>query len=163
MSNLVKPDYTIIEQRILASYPSFIRSLIEQAQANPKPQELFICKDQVTALAEHMLVSYPFTWLTQTNITLVQNQLLLGRAKLFNISNPSYKMSVRYKIKSCVKSIEQITRVVGARMVNGQAVQETEDLGWFVCFEGSWERLHLGWERPTLTKGQQVEITIEGL
>jgi hypothetical protein len=40
---------------------------------------------------------------------------------------------------------------------------DEEDLGWFVCFEGSWERLHVGSEQPTLIVGQKVLIMIEGL
>ena len=47
-------------------------------------------------------------------------------------------------------------------MVGEKAELEEEDLGWFVCFEGSWERLHVGEEQPTLRVGQKVEITIEG-
>jgi hypothetical protein len=70
---------------------------------------------------------------------------------------------MRYKIRTKVRSVEQITRVVRAWKVGDNVLQDTEDLGWFVCFEGSWERLHLGRERPALHEGQTVEITIEGL
>lgn len=72
-------------------------------------------------------------------------------------------MTLRYKIKTTVKSVEQITRIVRSWKEGDGVFTDTEDLGWFVCFEGSWERLHLGHEKPTLCKGQKVEITIQGL
>ncbi len=70
---------------------------------------------------------------------------------------------MKYKVHTTVKSVEFIKRAVRGRMIGGQAVMEEEDLGWFVCFEGSWERLHLGNEKPNLVRGQKVVITIEGL
>ena len=70
---------------------------------------------------------------------------------------------MKYKIKTRVKSVERLDRVLRAHMVGGQAVVEKEDLGWYVCFEGSWEKLYLGTEKPNLKVGQAVEITIEGL
>jgi hypothetical protein len=69
---------------------------------------------------------------------------------------------MRYKIYTTVKSIEWLKRVMRGRMVGGSSVLEEEDLGWFVCFEGSWERLHVGDVQPTFKVGQKVEITIEG-
>lgn len=70
---------------------------------------------------------------------------------------------MRYKIKTRVKSVERLERTVSAHMVGGTAIMTKEDLGWFVCFDGSWEQLHLGSEKPNLKVGQLVEITIEGL
>jgi hypothetical protein len=69
-----------------------------------------------------------------------------------------------YKILTTVKSVEFLHRNVRGRMgPDGQAIIDTEPLGWYVSFEGSWERLHLGDTKPTLVKGQQVEILIRGL
>jgi hypothetical protein len=70
---------------------------------------------------------------------------------------------MNYKINTTVKSVERLKRVVRGRMVGGQAILEEEDLGWFVCFEGSWERLHMGAVQPNLVVGQKVEIIIRGL
>jgi hypothetical protein len=70
---------------------------------------------------------------------------------------------MRYRIKTKVKSVEFLKRTVRGRMVGGKAELTEEDLGWFVCFEGSWEHLHLGNEKPELYEGQPVEITIKGL
>lgn len=70
---------------------------------------------------------------------------------------------MRYKIKTRVKSVERISRVVRSWKVGDDVKQEIEDLGYFVCFEGSWERLHIGNIKPDLEEGQPVEITIRGL
>lgn len=75
---------------------------------------------------------------------------------------------MRYKILTTVKSVENVKQVVSGRKVkdaDGQdeTVLEYEDLGWFVVFEGSWEKLNFGTERPNLKKGQKVEIIIQGL
>lgn len=43
-------------------------------------------------------------------------------------------------------------------------MEETyKDLGWFVCLEGSWEKLHIGPDKPDLKIGQKVEVTLTGL
>lgn len=67
------------------------------------------------------------------------------------------------KYRTKVKSVEQMDRVVRGRMIGGQAVLDKENLGWYVGFEGSWERLYYGISKPDLKVGQLVEITIEGL
>lgn len=69
-----------------------------------------------------------------------------------------------YKINTTVKSVEFLHRNVrGYLGLDGKAVTDTEPLGWYVCFEGSWERIYLGDTKPVLVKGQKVEITIKGL
>jgi hypothetical protein len=68
-----------------------------------------------------------------------------------------------YKILTTVKSVEELDQVVSGRKVGDETVLTKEKLGWFVCFEGSWERLYLGFEEPELKVGQQVEILIRGL
>ena len=68
-----------------------------------------------------------------------------------------------YRIKTRVKSIEFRTRVVRTDKVDDAVVATTEDIGWFVCFEGSWEAMFLGFEKPELVKGQGIEITVRGL
>jgi hypothetical protein len=37
---------------------------------------------------------------------------------------------------------------------------DTEDLGWYVQFDGSWESLYVGHEQPALSEGQAVVIVI---
>lgn len=70
---------------------------------------------------------------------------------------------MKYKFYTTVKSIERIERVVQTDKVGNEVTQYKEDLGWFVHFDGSWEKLHLGFEEPLLKKGQKVCITLEGL
>jgi hypothetical protein len=66
-----------------------------------------------------------------------------------------------YIIPTRITRIEAKRRVLRGRMVNGQAVLDYEDLGWFVSFEGSHESLCLGPEPPKLTVGQEVNLRIE--
>lgn len=72
-----------------------------------------------------------------------------------------------YKFITMVKSVEFRERVVSGRMVgepgNKTAVLEKEALGWYINFEGSWESLYFGDEKPELVKGQKVEISVKGL
>ena len=65
---------------------------------------------------------------------------------------------------SRVKSIKNITRVKRAwKDANDDVQSVTEDLGWFVFLEGSWEGLHVGQERPDLLEGQRVKVKIEAV
>jgi hypothetical protein len=66
-----------------------------------------------------------------------------------------------YTIPTRIARIEAKRRILRGRMVDGQALLDYEDLGWFVSFEGSHESLCLGPELPSLTVGQEVNLRIE--
>lgn len=69
----------------------------------------------------------------------------------------------RYKIPTKVARVEQKSIVQRAwKTADGNVVAVTQKRGWWVSFEGSWESLYLGEERPDLHVGQDVLITIEG-
>jgi hypothetical protein len=67
-----------------------------------------------------------------------------------------------YVIKSRVVSLEKKKRALSARKISDTEVHwEYEDTGWFVRFEGSWEALFVGMDRPMdLEPGTEVEIVI---
>jgi hypothetical protein len=73
---------------------------------------------------------------------------------------------MQYRVNTCVVRVEEKKRVlrtykkVGANNQE-EIIADTETLGWFVSFEGSWESLYLGREKPALTVGQQVAILIQ--
>lgn len=66
-----------------------------------------------------------------------------------------------YAIYTQVVSVTQEEYAVRGRIVNGEAIVEKQDLGWYVLFEGSHEKLFLGWDRPELSAGDKVKILIE--
>lgn len=68
-----------------------------------------------------------------------------------------------YKIYTTVKLVEFREKVVRGRMIGETAVLDKEPLGWYVHFEGSWESLYMGHEKPDFVKGQKVEISFKGL
>jgi len=72
-------------------------------------------------------------------------------------------MKTRYKIMTSVRSIEEVEQIVRAHKKGDDVILEKENMGWYVCFEGSWERMYLGNEKPALKIGQKVMITVEGL
>lgn len=70
-----------------------------------------------------------------------------------------------------VREIVEKTRALPARKV-GEKTDEhgqkqpvwdlpREKLGWFVAFEGSYEAVHVGKEKPDLVIGQELEVTIK--
>lgn len=65
--------------------------------------------------------------------------------------------SVSFIIHTSVESIERMDRISS---VSKEGVPVMVDLGWFVLFQGSHERLYVGTENPGLAKGDEVEITI---
>lgn len=73
-----------------------------------------------------------------------------------------------YKIKTKVVALEEKTHIVGTYSTgvkdgNGKLIYENkvETLGWFVTFEGSWESLFLGMEKPEAVVGQVVTIIVQ--
>jgi hypothetical protein len=70
-------------------------------------------------------------------------------------------MDATYVIPTRIARIEAKRRILRGRIVNGDAVFDHEDLGWFVSFAGIQESFCLGLEPPRLTVGQQVNLRIE--
>ena len=67
------------------------------------------------------------------------------------------------KFFTTVKKIEHKSRVARAWKTGiGDEVQtETQDLGWAVLLEGSWEWLFVGSGEPDLKVGDEVEVIIQ--
>jgi hypothetical protein len=67
------------------------------------------------------------------------------------------------KFYSIVKKVERKKRTVrGYMAADGKAHFDSEDLGWYLLLDGSWEYLHVGDEKPDFTVGQRVVVTIDG-
>ena len=66
-----------------------------------------------------------------------------------------------YVVFTRVVSVTEEQYAVRGRIVDGQAIVEKAALGWYVLFEGSHEKLFLGWDRPELAAGDKVKISIE--
>lgn len=68
-------------------------------------------------------------------------------------------------IHSKVVDVRELRQVIRAQRADphdpSSAVQTTEiNLGWFIRMEGSWEALHVGFEKPEFEKGDKVQIRI---
>jgi hypothetical protein len=70
---------------------------------------------------------------------------------------------VNIRIPTRVKKLEEKKRISYSRKdKNGEAITIMENLGWFVHFEGSWEALFVGYEKPEgLETGSEVDIIIQ--
>jgi hypothetical protein len=68
-----------------------------------------------------------------------------------------------YAIYTRVVSVTREEYAVRGRIVDGQAIVDKQDLGWCVLFEGSHEKLFLGWDKPNLAAGDKVKILIEAM
>jgi hypothetical protein len=70
---------------------------------------------------------------------------------------------MRYVFKTRVAWVGTVTQTVGGYKdaETGEIMCTVEDRGWFVRFEGSQERMHIGNEEPLLKKGDAVKVTIE--
>jgi len=65
---------------------------------------------------------------------------------------------------STVKKLEEKKRIVSGRKISDDEVKlETENLGWFLLLDGSWEAIYAGDTQPDFRVGQRVEVTIKGL
>lgn len=65
----------------------------------------------------------------------------------------------RYRIRTRVVNVVRKDQLVS---VSKDGNKITENLGWFVLFENSYEYISFGFEKPELVNGQGVTITIEG-
>jgi len=78
-------------------------------------------------------------------------------------------MTMVYKVLTTVKDLEhkqRVVRVTADRTDPAKPVieWEREDVGWFVQFEGSYEALFMGREKPLdLAPGTKVKILIQAI
>lgn len=59
-----------------------------------------------------------------------------------------------------VLNVEERKRSLHVSGTGADAIFRLESVGWFAQFEGSYESLFLGTEKPDLDKGDRVNITI---
>lgn len=69
---------------------------------------------------------------------------------------------MKIRIPTRVLKLEEKHIVIsGKKNESGEATLVSENLGWFVHFEGSWEALFVGYDKPEgLDKGTEVDIII---
>lgn len=66
-----------------------------------------------------------------------------------------------YIIRTTIVNMAEEWVTVGSRRDNdNQVIMLKESRGYYVHFDGSWEKLYLGHEQPTLRAGDEVEIRI---
>lgn len=69
--------------------------------------------------------------------------------------------TTRYVINSKVSAIQEEFDQKYISGFGDSAVFEKRSKGWFVFLEGSYEKLHLGTEKPDWKKGDKIRITME--
>lgn len=70
---------------------------------------------------------------------------------------------MRFLIKTKVLKIEELFDERYVKGVGKDVVFAKTSKGFFVLFEGSYEKLYLGMERPELQEGDRVRIIIENM
>ena len=73
----------------------------------------------------------------------------------------SAEVKMRYIINSKVSAIQEEFDQKYISGFGDNAVFEKKSKGWFVFLEGSYEKLHLGTEKPDWKKGDKIRITME--
>lgn len=71
------------------------------------------------------------------------------------------ELKVNYNIFTKITKIEESFETVHVSGTGPLAVFEKRSLGWFVTFEGSYESLFFGDEKPKLSVGKNVKITFQ--
>lgn len=67
----------------------------------------------------------------------------------------------RFIFETTVRKVDKIKRVQKAWKEGDTIRTEEADLGYFAHFNGSWESIFLGYDKPLLQPGDTVRITIE--
>jgi hypothetical protein len=73
----------------------------------------------------------------------------------------SASLSLRYKIPTTVQIVEERFRNRWVEGGGDGAIFESESLGWYIQFTGSWEGIYLGKDKPPFVVGDAVNIIIE--
>lgn len=66
-----------------------------------------------------------------------------------------------YNIFTTVTKVEESFERIHVSGSGESAMFAKRSLGWFVTFEGSYESLYFGSEKPALTVGKNVKITFQ--
>ena len=69
-------------------------------------------------------------------------------------------LPVVIKFRTRVKRCERRTRIKRAWKIGEEVRTESEDLGWAILLEGSYEWLFVGEEEPGFAVGDVVQISI---
>lgn len=78
------------------------------------------------------------------------------------MSEPTIK--TRYVIRAQVVKVEERFENRNYHQdEKGNWTHDSISLGWFVSFDGSWEAVYFGHEKPILVEGQMTTHTIEGV
>lgn len=73
----------------------------------------------------------------------------------------SAQAKVRYVIPTKVVAVEERFKDVYVSGFGDKAVFERRSLGHFAFLRGSYEALHVGYEKPDLKPGDEIKISIE--
>ena len=66
-----------------------------------------------------------------------------------------------YVIKTSVLKVEERDKVLFAeKTADGSVITERQSSGWWLVLDGLGISIHVGFEKPGLEPGDQVEITI---
>lgn len=68
--------------------------------------------------------------------------------------------TIVYTIKTRVCNVEHRSERLHVGGFGQDATFRTAPIGWFVHFEGSWEAIYLGTEKPDLKSGDPIQIQI---
>lgn len=68
---------------------------------------------------------------------------------------------MRYIIYTSVKSVSHEEVVIGTELVDGSWQPVKENRGWFVLFDGSWEKIYFGEVKPEFEPGDIIKLTFE--
>lgn len=67
----------------------------------------------------------------------------------------------RFVFETTVRKVDKIKRLQRAWKDGDEVKTQEVDLGYFAHFNGSWESIYLGHDKPLLQPGDTVRITIE--
>lgn len=71
-------------------------------------------------------------------------------------------LRIVYTVYSTVKRVEEVFQTCTSyKNEKGEYETIKESLGWFVNFDGSWESICFGGDRPQFNKGDKIKITFE--
>lgn len=64
-------------------------------------------------------------------------------------------------IFTTIVNIEERFRTEYVSGYGSATVFNQVSLGWFILYEGSWEAIHVGYDKPSWKVGDKVKITME--
>jgi hypothetical protein len=70
-------------------------------------------------------------------------------------------MTTRYVLTTTITNVEERFKPKYVSGFGADVVMERISLGWFLSLLGSYEAIHMGFEKPNFQKDDKVRITIE--